>query len=142
MKNTGNGLVTRICRDRKRLSGLWRKGFMRMIGLSKQINDYRGSMTDSEVVDCQSQARDARISWALMSPFVVLAWQYLLLASFSLFGTSVGSAIQMLSKLMVGAVYIWALPSVTKKHTKLLIISYWGTLTIFLFHFLILFLVV
>ena len=41
---------------------------------------------------------DTKISWALMSSFLILTLQYLVLIYFNLLETSVGSNIQLLSK--------------------------------------------
>ena len=67
---------------------------------------------------------DKKISIALMSYFVVLTIQYLILIYFNLIETNTGSYIQLLSKSLVGLTFIYALPAVLRRSKIKFLIVY------------------
>ena len=79
---------------------------------------------------------DKKICLALMSSFVILAGQYLILIYFNLLETAIGTNIQLLSKVTVGLAYLYALPSVFKRSKKIFFILYGITMIIFMIHYL------
>lgn len=80
---------------------------------------------------------DKIISTALMSSFIVLTFQYLILISFNLLGSSSASLVQTSSKIMVGLIFVIALPHVLKRKLKLFIIVYGLAIIIFGYNFLV-----
>ena len=78
---------------------------------------------------------DKKISIALMSSFVVLTIQYLVLIYFSLIETNIGYKVQLLSKAIVGLIYIYALPAVLRRSKIKFIKAYFFALFIFLLHY-------
>lgn len=80
---------------------------------------------------------DKRISIALMSSFVILTIQYLILIYFNLLESSIGSNIQLLSKGLVGIIYIYAFPSTLKRSRIRFIVVNFIALFAFLIHFVI-----
>ena len=78
---------------------------------------------------------DKKISIALMSYFVVLTIQYLVLIYFSLIETNIGYKVQLLSKAIVGLIYIYALPAVLRRSKIKFIKAYFFALFIFLLHY-------
>jgi|LSQX01.2.fsa_nt_gb hypothetical protein len=79
---------------------------------------------------------DKRISRALVAPHVVLTMQYLILSSMSLFGTTIGSSIQLSSKVVVGIFFAHALPAVIRRKKTRFIGTYLLWLFVFLLHYL------
>src|SRR5690554_1590591 len=79
---------------------------------------------------------DKKISIALMASFVILTIQYFILAYFNLFGTVNASKIQLLSKLIVGVIFLYALPIVWKRSKKKFIIIYFIGIFLFLINYL------
>ncbi len=79
---------------------------------------------------------DSRISIALMSSFVVLTAQYFVLVSGNLMGTAMGHNIKILSKILVGALFAYALPIVLKRNKKRFIGTYTVWTFVFLLHYL------
>lgn len=79
---------------------------------------------------------DTKICWALMSSFVILTLQYLVLIYFNLLETSVGSDIQLLSKGFVGLAYLYALPAVLRREKKIFGTSYIVAVVVFSIHYL------
>ena len=67
--------------------------------------------TDSD----RLRLEDRRISAALVSPFIVLMAQYSVLVSKDLIGTGIGHTIQILSKILVGISFAYALPVVLRR---------------------------
>lgn len=63
---------------------------------------------------------DTKICWALMSSFLILTLQYVVLICYNLLETSVGANIQLLSKGFVGLAYLYALPAVLKREKRFL----------------------
>ena len=108
-----------------------------MIKLNKGLTNYRSESNENGLLGNELELPDIRISWALMIVFVILTLQYFVLAYFNLFGTPYQSTVQAISKLIVGLVYIWALPYVLKRIRMFFLISLWIASIIFLFHFLI-----
>ena len=80
---------------------------------------------------------DKKISVALMSTFVILTLQYFILVFFSLGGTPLGDRIQLISKLLVGLVFIFAFPVVWKRSSKRLLGTYLTAGMVFSAHYLI-----
>ena len=79
---------------------------------------------------------DTKICWALMSSFLILTLQYLVLIYFNLLETSVGSNIQLLSKGFVGLAYLYALPTVLRRKKKIFGTSYIVAVVVFSIHYL------
>lgn len=79
---------------------------------------------------------DKKISIALMSPFVILTIQYFILAYFNLWESSDFSKVQLLSKMLVGLAFLYALPVVINRSKLKLIGSYFLAIFLFLLHFL------
>lgn len=80
---------------------------------------------------------DLKISIAIMSSFVILTIQYFILVSFNMLETSYFSKIQLISKLLVGIFFIYALPDVIRRNKIKFILVYFFAITIFLVHYLI-----
>lgn len=80
---------------------------------------------------------DKKISVALMISFIILTFQYFVLIYFELLGTVEATRIQLLSKVLVGAVFLYALPAVLKRSTWKLIITYFVAIFIFIINYLI-----
>jgi hypothetical protein len=66
---------------------------------------------------------DKLISVAIMSPFIILIVQYLILFSFGIEGTSIGNRIQFVSKVIVGGVYLRSLRIVIKRSIKIFFVT-------------------
>jgi len=79
---------------------------------------------------------DMQISIALMVPFVVLTIQYFILLYFNILGTSTGSKIQLLSKIIVGLSFLYVLPSIIKQNILKLISIYFVSIFLFLVNYL------
>ena len=79
---------------------------------------------------------DTKICWALMSSFLILTLQYLVLIYFNLLETIVGSNIQLLSKGFVGLAYLYALPAVLRRKKKIFGTSYIVAVVVFSIHYL------
>lgn len=79
---------------------------------------------------------DKKISIAVMSSFVVLTFQYLVLIYFNLMDTSTGSIIQLFSKLIVGFFYVLALPTVLKRNKLFFFSTYLIGVILYIFNFL------
>jgi len=60
-------------------------------------------------------AEDKRISRALMASFVILTIQYFTLIYFNLLKSGVGSRVQLISKVLVGLAFLYAIPLVLKR---------------------------
>lgn len=85
--------------------------------------------------DYTSNKIDKKISLALMASYVILTIQYLILIYFNLLGTSLGSAIQLSSKVIVAITFIYALPSVLKRSLVKFIEVYFIATFIYLIHY-------
>ena len=83
-----------------------------------------------------NQDIDKIISIALMASFVILTLQFFVLMTFNLSDTTLGSQIQMLSKVLVGLVYLIALPKVMQRGLKSIIYVYLISGIIFLIQYL------
>lgn len=85
----------------------------------------------------RNKLEDKKISIALMSSFVILAIQYLVLIIFKLIGTSTGYIIQLTSKGLVGVFYILALPAVLKRNKIKFMGIYFTAIFVFMFHYMV-----
>jgi len=93
---------------------------------------------ESRKTDSQRlRLEDRRISVALMSSFVVLAAQYLVLVATGLMGTALGHNVQFVSKVLVGAAFTYALPIVLRRSATRLIVTYVIGIAVFLIHYVV-----
>lgn len=83
----------------------------------------------------KSAIEDRRISIAIMSSFAILTIQYLILTFFGLTGTGMARIIQSISKVLVGLLYLIALPPVLRRNKNKFIAAYFITIYIFLINF-------
>jgi hypothetical protein len=90
--------------------------------ISKSCKEYKEKTMIRMVT--KSEAEDIKISIAIMSSFVILTFQYLILLYFDLMGTRVGQGIQLISKGVVGFLYLQALPIVLRRNKSKVIVSY------------------
>lgn len=88
-----------------------------------------------ETTDQKYQREEKRISNALMASFVVLAIQYFVLVSLNLMGTPMGARVQLMSKALVGIVFLYAFPIVLKRSLKRFLVIYWGAALLFVVHY-------
>jgi hypothetical protein len=79
----------------------------------------------------KSLLEDKIISIAIMSSFVVLTLQYLILVYFNLLDTPSGSMVQLTSKVLVGFFYLIALPAVLRRSKIKLLTAYCVSIFIF-----------
>lgn len=84
-----------------------------------------------EIMNGKATLGDKKISIAIMSSFVVLTSQYLVLIYFNLMETTAGSMIQLFSKLIVGFFYVVALPTVLKRNKMFFFITYFIGIVIY-----------
>lgn len=82
---------------------------------------------------------DKKISMALMASFVILTLQYFILIYFNLLDTSMANIVQLLSKVVVGIIFISVFPLVFKRCRIEFITIYYIALLIFLLNYLIFF---
>lgn len=75
---------------------------------------------------------DKRISIAIVSPFVVLTFQYFVLMLFSLSETKIGFILQLASKALVGLAFVYALAPVLKRSKSKLVVIYLLAILIFI----------
>src|SRR5690625_690076 len=80
---------------------------------------------------------DVRISVAVLSPFVILLLQYIILLYFNIFDTSYGNLIQVLSKVIVSLFYIIAFKDIMKRKLGSFLIIYFIVFFILLLNLLI-----
>lgn len=85
----------------------------------------------------QYRNEEKRISYALMASYVVLTAQYFILVSLNLMNTATGSTVQLISKLVVGIVFLGALPVVLKRTLARFLTIYWGSAFIFVMHYIV-----
>jgi len=83
----------------------------------------------------QLKLEDKKISIALMSSFVVLMVQYLILVSADLMGTTTGRSVQLLSKTVVVTAFAYALPIVLRRNKKRCIGTYLAGISVLLAHY-------
>ena len=83
------------------------------------------------------QSNDKKISITLMAPFVILTIQYFILIYFNLLGTTYGNRVQLMSKAIVGVVFLYVLPVVIRRSKENFITVYSIAATLFLIHYLI-----
>lgn len=79
--------------------------------------------------------KDKKISIALMSPFVILTIQYVLITLLGGIGSKYGVKIQLFSKILVGIIFIYVFPIVIKRNKIRTIVVYLVTIFIFLLHY-------
>lgn len=84
----------------------------------------------------QNVLDDRMVSWALMASFVVLTAQYFVLISFNLFGTTLGTRVQVLSKLIVATVFVTAFPVIWRRGKDGFLRTYFVLTTVFLSYYL------
>lgn len=96
-------------------------------------------MKTSQKIKFNQDKIDKKISIALMASFVILAVQYFILIYFKLMDTNFSSTVQLLSKLLVGLAYLYALPSVLKRTSISFITAYSVAIFIFLFQYMLFF---
>jgi len=84
------------------------------------------------VVNDKNLLEDKKISIAIMSSFVILTIQYLILITFDLTDTSIGNIIQMTSKALVGIFYFRALSPVWRRNKTKFFGVYYISIFIFL----------
>lgn len=80
---------------------------------------------------------DKKISMAVMASFVILTAQYFVLIAFNLINTSAGARVQSISKIVVGLVFIYALPSVLKRSKFKFVMIYLSSAIIFVTYYII-----
>lgn len=80
---------------------------------------------------------DKKISIALMASFVILTIQYFILIFFDLIGTSDAASVQLISKVLVAILFLYALPAVLKRSKLKFIGTYFITVFVFIIHFFI-----
>ena len=85
----------------------------------------------------KEESEDKKLSIALMSAFVILTIQYFVLISYKLLGTATSSKVQLLSKVLVGIMFLYALPVVFKRSKIKLINTYFIVLFVFILHYLV-----
>lgn len=78
---------------------------------------------------------DRKIATSVFSPIIILSVQYLLLYSFNVTDTYIGSVIKLISKIVVGILMLRAFSIVIKKKLRAIIILYCFMISIFLFHY-------
>lgn len=84
----------------------------------------------------KEKSDDKKISIALMSSYVVLTIQYFVLISFNLLDTANGSRVQLISKILVGIIFLYALPAVFKGSKIKFIGVYFIAIFVFLLNFM------
>src|SRR5690625_984186 len=85
----------------------------------------------------QIKKDDIKISIAVLSPFIVLMIQYLILLTFNLFDSGIGGLVQISSKILMMIIYLLALPIVLRRNLLGLISIYFITIIILLVNFLV-----
>lgn len=83
------------------------------------------------------ESGDKKIVMALLASSVILTIQYFILIYFNLLGTSNAYTIQLISKVLVGGAFVYALPTVLKRNKFKLMLTYIVTIFIFLLNYLI-----
>lgn len=83
----------------------------------------------------QRLTEDEKISLAILSPFFILSLQYIVLVLFNLMESNVGLKIQMITKILVGLIYLLVFPTVFKRNKIVLILTYLSVGFIFLLHY-------
>ncbi|WP_242302228.1 O-antigen ligase [Bacillus cereus group sp. BfR-BA-01423] len=84
----------------------------------------------------KDKSDDKKISMALISSFVILTIQYFILIYFNLLGTSAGAGVQLLSKILVGVAFAYALPIVLRRNKIKFMATYFIGIFIFSIHYL------
>lgn len=74
---------------------------------------------------------DKKISISIISPFVILMIQSLVLYYFNIMDTAQGNLVQLISKIIVGLIFMYSLPIVLKRSNRLFIFMY--SISIFIF---------
>lgn len=88
--------------------------------------------------DCSTiQIEDKKISWVLMAPFIILTAQYFFLLLNDMLGLFNILTVQLVSKVLVGILFIYAMPVVIKRRIVTFIMVYLMAIFIFLSHYVI-----
>src|SRR5690625_3123090 len=85
----------------------------------------------------QIEKDDIKISIAVLSPFIVLMIQYLILLTFNLFDSGIGDLVQISSKILMMIIYLLALPIILRRNLFGLISIYFITIMILLVNILV-----
>ena len=93
-------------------------------------------------IQIQKKARillstDTRLSIAILSPSVILMLQFFVLNYFNILETSTGYAIQILSKLLVGCIFLCSFSSVIRKSLIVIVLTYSITGIVYLLNYII-----
>lgn len=88
----------------------------------------------SEIIE-KNKLEDEKISIAIMSSFAILTVQYLILTYFNLLDTNIGQVIQLISKGLVGLLYLLVLPIVLKRNKIKFFVVYFIVIFIFIFNY-------
>src|SRR5699024_1568709 len=80
---------------------------------------------------------DVRISVEVLSPFVILLLQYIILLYFNIFNTSYGNLIHVLSKIILSLFYIIEFKDIMKRKLRSFLIIYFIVFFILLLNLLI-----
>lgn len=89
---------------------------------------------NSKIIE-KENVGDKKISIAIMSSFVILTIQFLILIYFNLTGTDTAHAIQLTSKGLVGLFYLLALPTVLKRNKIKFIGVYFIAIFVFILNY-------
>lgn len=92
-------------------------------------------MKDKSIIENIDVQRDCKISFALMSSFVILPIQYSIIILFKLSGTYTSSVVRALTVASVGVIYLFALPCVLKRNKWNFVLIYLSAITLFLLTF-------
>ena len=85
----------------------------------------------------QLKRDDKKLSMALVSTFVILTFQYFILITLDLIETPSAARVQLISKLLVAMVFVYAFPVIWKRSKIKLLGTYYLWSFIFLLHYLI-----
>lgn len=93
-------------------------------------------LKNEEKIKSSIEIGDKKISLAIVSSFIVLIIQYFVLITFNILESESASRIQLLSKLLVALIFLYALPTVIKRSQLKLLFVYFIATLIFLVHYL------
>lgn len=79
---------------------------------------------------------DKKVSIALLSPLVILTFQFFVLNYFGIMDTSIGYSIQIISKLLVGCIFFYSFLSVLRKNLIIIILIYSITGIVYLLNYI------
>ncbi len=86
------------------------------------------------MISDQANKEDLRLSYTVLSPFLVLSVQYLVLSSQELAQLEV-ERLQLMSKAVVGIVFAFALPLVLRRKRRMFLLTYLVSALVFLLHY-------